>query len=145
MTETERKESVMKILLKSVAIAAMSIAMLAQAHAASDPDKQDTMPDDLKGSWCFAGEFKNHGTPATAFSRGECKNKNGATLTYTTFGRFVKVGSNPPGECRLDEAEATGRGGWFVRFTCAGMRLEEFVYPMTNNRLGVMTQAVEPK
>jgi hypothetical protein len=116
-------------ILKPLAVAAMSIAMIAPTSAA------ETMPEHLRGSWCLGGQVTtSYGKPAFAFSRGECKSKKSATLTYTAFGRFMGKG-----ECRLEGLDDSPRTGVIAYFDCGdGLKFEELVELVSNNRITVL-------
>jgi hypothetical protein len=135
-----------KTLLNITAAALSTFAAVAlfasPAVAGNLNDTQDSMPAEIQGVWCNAGQRET----TVVFSRGECKNKkDGASVRYGAYSRIVQIGREAPAECRLDEAEEhIGRQpGWFLRFTCSKtMRFEEFVYQMPKARIGVQFQAL---
>jgi hypothetical protein len=124
----------MKKLLATVAV----LASVASAQALGN--EPAVIPEDIRGTWCHVGVVDNHGGKVMVFRRGQCKDGS-IVHTYTAYGRFGKFGKSAT-ECRIDAVETTERIGWIFSWTCGDIQLEQFVYPMTKGRLGLMTTGI---
>jgi hypothetical protein len=125
-------------------------ALFAVLCTGASAEPQATNPDAIRGAWCYVkstdatGKTVDEGTvedEIQVFRRGSCTGGLGYVFTpRSIIGKFKgkQIGEHP-----LLSAESNERSGWIINvkynyeYEQTGKR-EIFVYPMTNNRLGII-------
>lgn len=122
--------------MKTLLVAASFAVLTTASNAADDA----TIPAQIRGTWCNIGTIDNHGAKVLVFKRANSCGDN-ILHVYTAQGRFSNFGTTSE-TCKAESVESNDRAGWNIVFMCNDFRIEQFLYPMTRNRLGLMTTGI---
>jgi hypothetical protein len=127
----DREASASKMMRSQMKTLAIIISTFVLALSSIDARAAE-IPEQIRGSWCRIDNAAN----VLIFRR--TTSCSDIRHVYTAQGRSSSFGKTSE-TCKAESVEPSDRIGWDIVLICGNLRIEQFLYPMSKGRLGLMT------